>query len=161
MRIILSVGLLLFFLGSAVAAQGDDLKGVTNLGLLVEEPDQEAQQCGITRGLIRDAIAYTISSSKLKFSEDNGSGPKIYVSVGALMQRQPVQCFSVVSLDVVLFRGVQLDYTNEPPRAVTIQLWHDDWLQLSAPERHSQDVRSAVENATKKLVAAWYLANKP
>ena len=160
-RPFLSVGLLLCVVGGAVAQQREELKGLAHLGLLVEELDQDAQRCGITRSLIRDAIAYAISSSKLKFSDDNGSGPKIYVRVGALVQRQPVQCLSDVSLDVVNFQRVQLDYTDEPPRFVTIQLWHDDWLEVSIPEKHSQQVRSAIENATKKLVAAWYLANKP
>jgi hypothetical protein len=125
------------------------------------ELDQEAQRCGITRDLIRDAIAYTISSSKLKFSDDNRSGPKIYVDVEVLMQDKPVQCFSVVSLDVLTFQTVQLDYLDEPPRLFAIQLWHNASLGVSIPERHSQQVQYAIEKATKKLVAAWYLANKP
>jgi hypothetical protein len=160
-RPFLSVVLLLSVVGGAVAQQGVELKGLTHLGLLIEELDQDAQRCGVTRDLIRDAIAYTISSSKLKFSDDNGSGPEIYVHVGALVQQQPAQCLSEVSLDVVNIQRVQLDYTDEPSRFVTIQLWHDVWLQVSIPEKHSQQVRSAIENATKKLVAAWYLANKP
>jgi hypothetical protein len=147
--------------GAAIAQQADDLKGLSHLGLLVDPLDQDAQRCGITRDLIRDAMAYTISSSKLTFSDDEGSGPKIYVSIGGLVQRQPVQCFSNVSFDVVNFQRVQLNYTDEPSRFVTIQLWHDDWLQVSIPERHSESVRRAIENATKKLVAAWYLLNKP
>lgn len=160
-RPFLSVALLLCVMGGAVAQHDEELKGLTHLRLLVGELDQDAQRCGITRSLIRDAIAYAISSSKLKFSDDNGNGPKIYVRVMALTQRQPVQCISRVSLYVLNFQRVQLDYTDEPPRFVTIQLWDDDWLQVSIPETHSQQVRSAIENATKKLVAAWYLANKP
>jgi hypothetical protein len=144
-----------------MAQESEELRGLTHLGLIVKGLDQEAQRCGITRDLIRDAIAYTIGSSKLKFSDDDSSGPMIYVGVGVLVQRQPVQCFSDVSLDVVNFQRVQLDYTDEPPRIVTLWLWHDDWLEVSILERHSQHVQSAVENATKKLVAAWYLANKP
>jgi hypothetical protein len=137
-RPFLSAALLLSVVGGAVAQQGVELKGLTHLGLLIEDLDQDAQWCGVTRDLIRDAIAYTISSSKLKLSDDNGSGPKIYVRVGALVQRQPVQCLSDVKLDVVNFQRVQLDYTDEPPRFVTIQLWHDDWLQHRSIRRSGQ-----------------------
>jgi hypothetical protein len=160
-RLFISVVLLLCVGGGAVAQQAEELRGLTRLGLLVEGIDQEAQRCGITRNLIRDAIAYTISSSKLKFSDDDSSGPKLYVRVGALVQRQPVQCFSNVSFDVVNIQKVQLDYRDEPPSYTVLQLWHDDWLEVSVPEKHSQQVRVAIENATKKLIAAWYLANKP
>jgi hypothetical protein len=147
--------------GRAIPQQADDVKGLSHLGLLVETLDQDAQRCGITRDLIRDAIAYTISASKLTFSDDESSGPKIYVRIVTLIQRQPLQCVSSISFDVDTFQKVQLDYTDEPPRVVAIELWPDDWLEVSIPERHSQDVRRAIENATKKLVAAWYLANKP
>jgi hypothetical protein len=161
-RVFLSIVLLSCVVGGrAIAQQASNLKGLSHLGLLVDPLDQEAQRCGITRDLIRDAIAYAISSSKLTFSDNEGSGPKIYVGVAALIQRQPLQCVSNISFNVVNFQRIQLDYTDEPPRFVTIQLWSDDWLEVSIPERHSQSVRGAIEGATKKLVAAWYLANNP
>jgi hypothetical protein len=160
-RLFFSVGLLLCVGGSAFAQQSGYLKGITQLGFLVEGLDQDTQRCGITRELIRDAIAYTISSSKLKFSDDDKKRPLIRVGVAALIQRQPVQCFSALSFDVVHAQDVQLDYADEPPRYIVMWLWHDTWLEVASPERHSGQVRGAVENATKKLVAAWYLANQP
>ena len=160
-RHFLSVALFLCVGGIAIGAhQAEGLRGLTHLGLQVEELDQETQSCGITRDLIRDAIAYPISSSRLGFSDDDRS-PKLYVHVASLVQRQPLQCFSLVSFEVVNLQKVQLDYTDEPPRYVVVQLWQHYWLGVSIPERHSEKVRDGIENVTKKLIAAWYLANKP
>src|ERR1700693_3098564 len=127
-RSFFSVVLLLCVGSVGAAQQAEELRGLTHLGLLVEGLDQEGQRCGITRDLIRDAIAYTISSSKLKFSDGDSNGPKLYVRVGARVQREPLKGVSNVWFDVVNLQKVQLDYTDEPPRYTVLQLWHDDWL---------------------------------
>jgi hypothetical protein len=58
-RFFLTIALLLSVVGSAVAQQGEELKGLTHLRLLIDELDQDAQRCGVL-----------VSSSKLKFSDD-------------------------------------------------------------------------------------------
>jgi len=155
-----SLVLLLALMGKAFAQNAEELHGLTHVGLAVEDLDEDAKRCGITKDLIRDSVAYTMSASKLKLSEDDWSAPLIYIRASAMVQRNPVQCISDVSVELMNMQKVQLNYMNGPPRFVTIQLWHDDWLEVSQPERHAEQVRRAVENATtKKFVAAWSRAN--
>jgi hypothetical protein len=46
----------------------DLLRGLKTINLVIEGADDDAQRCGITESLIRDAFLYPISQSKLQFS---------------------------------------------------------------------------------------------
>lgn len=159
--IIAACGTLALLAATASAQDRNDLKDLRSVGLIVGGMDQDAQRCGFTRSLIRDAIAYPISSSKLDFSGDYKGGAALNVRVTAMVQTQPLECISEVDVDVFSIQQVQLDYSNQPARFFPVELWHDSWLSASPPEQHAQQIRTAIENAAKKLVTDWNLANKP
>jgi hypothetical protein len=133
------------------------LRGLKSIALLVEGLDEEAQRCGITESLIRDAFLFPISQSKIELS-DGKIGPKFWIRVTVVIQRQPNQCVSSLELAVINYQRVQLDYTDEPPPWVMVRLWDDSWITVGP--QHAQRVRNAVENATKKFLTTWNLANK-
>jgi hypothetical protein len=158
----ISIAICIFVASPANAQMGKDdtraLRGLKSIYLAIEGVDDEAQRCGITESLIRDAFLLPISQSKLQLSHDK-TGPMFYIGVVVAIQAQPNQCVSFLQLAVINIQRVQLDYTDESPTLAMVRLWDDGWLTVGNP--HSERVRNAIENATKKFLTTWNLANKP
>jgi hypothetical protein len=137
------------------------LRGIKSISLRVSL-DGDAQRCGITESLIHDAFMFPASSSKIRVSND--AWPKFVVYVATLNPRQPAGgCSSHVTVEVVNYQDVKLDYAGEdkPPVRVKVTLWEHSWSDLSGIETHGQIVRTSVEDATKKFLAEWNFANEP
>jgi hypothetical protein len=161
------------FVASAAGAQMDKgdaprglnhedlLRGLKSIDLFIEGVDDEAQRCGITETLIRDAFLYPISQSKLQFSHHAG-GPTFLVRVTIVIQERPNQCISFVETAVRNYQKVQLDYAkDDPPTWAWVSLWPGGWGEASLiVGEPAQRLRNWIENATKKFVTAWNLANK-
>jgi hypothetical protein len=164
LRNLISVVVCVFVANSASAqTDADALRGLKSIDLFIEGVDDEAQRCGITETLIRDAFLYPISQSKLQFAHHAG-GPTFFVRVSLLIQRHPEQCISFVEAAVRNYQKVQLDYLKEddPPTWAWVNLWPSGWGEASLiVGQPAQRVRNVIENVTKKFLTAWSLANKP
>jgi hypothetical protein len=152
---------LLFAEGFAHAQTNESvsLKGLTSIGLLVDDLDEAAQRCGITKSLISDAFTYIASFANFKITDK--TGPKFLVRVNTIIQQQPTQCISDLSVQVVNAQRVTLDFDEKLNPIVWVELWKDNWLSVSVAHLHPQQIKTAVEGATKKFVTQWNLANKP
>jgi hypothetical protein len=149
---------------NAVAQMGSEetrpLRGLKSIRLSVEGIDDEAQKCGVTESLIREAFLFPLSQSRIKFTTDK-MAPLFWVRANVLIQERPGQCISSLELAVVNYQRVQLDYLDdrdEPPVWAFVRLWDAGTLLVGT--RHAERVRAAVENATKKFVTTWNLANR-
>ena len=94
---ILGVALLITETGTAQVSEKDAqraLRGLTSIYLLVDDIDEEAKSCGITKSLIRDAFMFPASLSKIKISNDPVlTSSEFYVRVSSVIQQNPTQCF--------------------------------------------------------------------
>ena len=137
------------------------LRGLTSLGFLVDGVDDEASKnCGITESTVRDAFMYVASSANFKITTDLRS-PHFVVTIITLIQRQPIQCISAVSIQVGYYQQVTLDYGDSLSPWVWVGLWKYEGLYVSHVENHPKRMAAAIEDITKNFVTAWNLANKP
>jgi hypothetical protein len=137
------------------------ITGLSELKLLVDGLDADSQKCGITESLIRDAFMFPVSSSRLNIvSKASYAGPVFYIRVTTLDPRNSSQCVTSLEAEVINFQLVKLDYKDDEPSWVTVKLWDDIWVTSSNRADHPQKIQHAVENATKKFVTIWNIANK-
>jgi hypothetical protein len=143
-----------------VGSEGNSpaLRGLKSIDLLITGVDDEAQRCGITETLVRDAFLYPISQSKLQFLH-YAAGATFFIRVNALIQRQPNQCISSLELSVMNYQMVQLDYADEAPTWAWVRLW--DFSSIIVGEPLAERVRNTIDRATKKFLTTWNFVNKP
>ena len=56
-----------------------DLKGITEMKLLIERLDPQDKDCGVTREQLETSVRYILSNSKIKIV-DQGSVPTLYIN---------------------------------------------------------------------------------
>jgi hypothetical protein len=106
-RLFLFAAVCLLSIENLALAQTYDerLRGLTSLGFLVDGVDEASKNCGITESTIRDAFMYVASSANFKITTDSRS-PQFVVRIITLIQRQPIQCISAVSIQVGNYQQV-------------------------------------------------------
>jgi hypothetical protein len=52
----------------------EKLRGLMSVRLIVPELDEDAKSCGLSQELVRDAVMFPASSSKLEFLDATGDG---------------------------------------------------------------------------------------
>ena len=136
------------------------LRGLTSIAVLVDGLDEEAARCGITQALIRDAFMFPASQTKIEV-RDNAASPgwMFYVRVVVLIQERPNQCISYLEFAVHNLQKISLDhYSQRSAVWASVRVW--DYGSMRVGKDHPQQVRTAIENATKKFLAIWNEANK-
>ena len=134
---------------------GHGLKGLTKIRLLVEDPSKGSELCGITSGIIRDAL-YPISSSKLQISDT--ADARFYIQVTTLQSQ--VRCKSKIDIRVYLFQNEKLPF-SDLVRSYDVVLWSEGSFFTSDVDEHARIIREGIENMTKDFVTAWNRDNKP
>ena len=144
--------------GFAHAQAEDDghrLKGLTKIRLLVEDLSKGSELCGITSGIIRDAL-YPISSSKLQISD--AADARFYIQVTTLQSQ--VECKSRIDIRVYLIQHEKLPF-SDLVRSYDVVLWSEGSFFTSDVDEHARIIREGIENMTKDFVTAWNRDNKP
>ena len=144
--------------GFAHAQAEDDghrLKGLTKIRLLVEDLSKGSELCGITSGIIRDAL-YPISSSKLQISDT--ADARFYIQVTTLQSQ--ARCKSKIDIRVYLIQHEKLPFLDLV-RSYDVVLWSEGSFFTSDVDEHARIIREGIENMTKDFVTAWNRDNKP
>ena len=139
----------------AQAKNDGSLKGLTKIRLLVEDLSKGSELCGITSGIIRDAL-YPISSSKLQISDT--ADARFYIQITTLQSQ--VQCKSKIDIRVYLFQHEKLPF-SDLVRSYDVVLWSEGSFFTSDVDEHARIIREGIENMTKDFVTAWNRDNKP
>jgi hypothetical protein len=165
LRFLFLAALGLLMLGSAALGEAGEtrepLRGITAVRLKPLGVDREAERCGITESLVREAIMFPASMSKLRITDQGGFlSPVLLITVSVLHLDRDDQCFSSVRLELLNNQQIKLDFSNEPPVWVDVLLWRNTWIFASSASRHPLQLRTAIESQTKKFLADWSLANK-
>jgi hypothetical protein len=157
MRMFVLIVVWLSMAGFAHAQAEDDghrLKGLTKIRLLVEDLSKGSELCGITSGIIRDAL-YPISSSKLQISDT--ADARFYIQVTTLQSQ--VRCKSKIDIRVYLIQQERL--FSDLVRSYDVVLWSEGSVFTSDVGEHAPIIREGIENMTKDFVTAWNQDNKP
>jgi hypothetical protein len=128
------------------------LRGLSGLGFLVDGLDEDAKRCGLTKSAISDAFLYIASSAKFKITTEPFS-PQFLVHVGTLIQRKPGQCVTDLAIQVANYQKVNLDFGDKLTSFAWVELWKDNWIEVSDTGRHRQRVQrrgSLVPSSSRK-----------
>jgi hypothetical protein len=109
LRLILAAALLLALAPqSGAQTLTKRLRGVSSMDLLIELLDKDSVACGVSKEIVKNAVLFVTSSTRLKLKDDingNGSTP-LYVNVTSL--RLPQGCVSVVRLEADAYVNVTI-----------------------------------------------------
>ena len=136
----------------------NQLRGINQIGLLVEPLDDDQKECGLTEALIRDAFMYPASGARFVVKEVVGV-PHMYFNITTLFFRQNQVCFSNIDVRLRVFQEMKLEASGRNILA-TIQLWNDTLVRSSSKGRHAQAIREEIDQKTKKFITDWNLDNK-
>ena len=75
-----------------------DLKGVSEMHLLIEGLSDQAASCGVKEDKIETSIKYILSNSKIKLVKSTSSIPKLYIR--ATIGNNSGTCYSHTSIEV-------------------------------------------------------------
>ena len=145
--------------GHAQTNRSGDLKGMTQIHLLIETLTDDAKACGITEELIRDAFMYPASSSRLQITSDPAS-PTFYIQVSTLRLNPEGICFSGVNYESYNSQFVQ-PYFAPTPKLYDVVFWKTGYVFFSGKNQHVQLLKENIEDHVKRFLTTWNLDNKP
>jgi hypothetical protein len=135
------------------------LSGLKRINLLIENLTNDAQSCGITNALVREAFMYPASSAR--FSVEQGSSiPTFYILITTVRTQNGI-CASSVKVEVYSFEMVKLTFSGRSDFAAKVALWQFDWLGIDFdPHIHGEAIKKILDEATRSFITDWNLANK-
>jgi hypothetical protein len=145
-------------LSSAQAEPNGNLRGLKKVYMLIENVDEDARHCGLTKEMLRSAAMYPLSSSALQIVSDLSSRvPTYYIQTGTLFESG--RCYSTINLLVYSLQREKLDFENIET-FLPVAIWKTGWLGFSSINAHEKLVREKIEELTKILITDWNLDNK-
>ena len=134
------------------------LRGLAEVHLLIEALDKDSTACGITEPQVRSAFMYLVSGARFSVTADPlAVSPVFYINI--ITSRGEGICASMVETKVYSYQKVKLEY-QEYERMSEVLLWSTHIVTFSNSRRHSDEIKSVVEDMTKKFVTVWNLSNK-
>ena len=154
--VLVIAGLLLA--GQAQAqTRGNQLSGINEISLLIEDLDDTAKDCRITQDLVRDAFMYPVSSARFVVKEQ--ADPRMYLNITTLTANQRQLCISNLRMEFGLYEYVTPRASGRRIFAL-IELWGKGYMRSSTLSDHGRTVREAIERGTKQFITDWNLDNK-
>jgi hypothetical protein len=157
--ILVSALVMLLSLQAVAQTSNNALRGLSQMDLVIETPGVESSQCGITKEIIRNAVLYPVSSTKLEIKENTLPLPYLHVGFVTLFFQRRDFCVTYVALEVYSVQPMTLDASDRDILAI-IQLWEAGTLGSSQRVKHAQEMTEWIEVLTKKLITDWNLDNR-
>ena len=138
----------------ATPAQAQDNKfvGVSEVKILVEDLDDGAEKCNVTKGGLDAAARLPLDASRLRI--DPVASSRVYVRVTALSTSSGL-CAAFVS--VALKRPLAIPGTNQLVFGAAV--WDVGTILTGPSSDFGQRVNQDVGDFTKELIAEWIKAN--
>ena len=131
-----------------------EITGLQATRIVVEDLDEDARLCGVTRESVDAAARIPLSTSRLRV--DNGDiGPYFYVQVTVL--RSGSYCMAAINL--ALTRPVWLRPGAQTQDLVMARVWNRGGVISGADANFGRRVMNDIETYTKQFVGAWLRDN--
>lgn len=140
----------------SIAGHAQKLNGVRSVGILVEEVDQDAASCGISKDGIDAAIRIPISNSRLVISNSPPGVPYVYAQVTVLKLGNG-GCVGSIPLE--LNRFVWLAPGARQLESQIAAVWGRSSVVAGLPTNFPRIAGNMIEDMTKLLIAAWLKDN--
>jgi hypothetical protein len=146
--------------GTPVVPQGRDaeLKGLTSLGVVVEDQSSQAAGCGLSESAIDAAVSQSLTAAGLKVLHNTDEDTYLYVDVMSTSV-SPGLCVS--KYDVYLYTHVMatLSYQTAPV-LVQVSLLHEGGITGGAPATHASAVTGTVRKYVDEFASRIRNANR-
>jgi hypothetical protein len=137
---------------------GAELKGLTTLGVLVEELSAQAVACGLSRDTIESALSKPLTTAG--FSVRRNSDEDTYVYVNIMTSTLPGgTCLSRYDAFLYTHATAKLSY-HEQPVLVQVSLMHRGGIGTSAPGAHGAAVTRGLSGYIDLFITQIRDANK-
>jgi hypothetical protein len=137
---------------------GAELKGLTSLGILVEELSAQAVACGVSRDGLESALSKRLTDSGFTVHRNSDEDTYVYINV---MTNSAANGMCVSRYDAFLYTQgtARLSYHDQPV-LVQVSLMHRGGMGTSAPGVHGASVLRGLQDYIDLFVAQIHDANK-
>jgi len=137
---------------------GDELKGLSSLGVVVEDLGSQAVSCGLNQAALETAVAKSLSDAGLKVLRNSDEDTYLYVNVNSTKVSTAV-CVS--RYDVILYTHTtaRLPY-GSTPALVQVSLLREGGMAGGAPAANAEGVLRDVKRAADAFASQIRDANK-
>ncbi len=130
------------------------LTGLQAARIVVEDLDEDARLCGVTRESVDAAARIPLSGSRLRV--DNGDiGPYFYVQVTVLRSGN----FCMAAINLALTRPVWLRPGAQTQDLVMARVWNRGGVISGGEANFGRRVMNDIEGYTKLFIASWLREN--
>jgi hypothetical protein len=135
-----------------------ELKGLTELGVVVEDLSPQAAACGLNQGTIETAVSKSLSDAGLKVHRNSDEDTYVYVNV---VTTSLSTGFCVSRYDTFLYTHTtaKLSY-QDAPVLVQVSLMHNGGIAGGAPAAHAEGVLRGVKQYVDQVATRIRDANK-
>jgi hypothetical protein len=137
---------------------GAELKGLSALGIVVEDLGAEAASCGLRQEAVEAAAVKSLSAAGLKVLRNTDEDTYVYVRVMTAATAVG-SCFSRYDAYVYSYTGATMSYGTRPA-LVQVQLLHNGGMTASAAKGHGESVIRALTQYVDQFGAQIRSANK-
>jgi len=136
-------------LSSSGFASGQALKGVREVAIVIENLDDDATKCLISKDLLDASVRLPLSNSKIKIvSRELYPNAYVYANVNILTRGD----LCIGSIEFSFNK-----YSNSEKEVGTF--WTKETLLSRGKADFSRDVSQIIESYAKQLISAWLQAN--
>jgi hypothetical protein len=137
---------------------GAELRGLKQIGVLVEDLGPQAQSCGLSHDAIESALTKRLSDAGFTVRRNSDEDTYLYVNIQTSTIAGGV-CVSRYDGFLYTHAAATLSY-REQPVLVQVSLMHRGGIGTSAPSGHASAVTRALENYVDVMVTQIRDANK-
>jgi hypothetical protein len=142
-------------------SQGPDaeLKGLTKLGIVIEELSPQAAACGLSQSALQSAVSKRLSDAGFKVLPNSDEDTYVYVNI---ITSSLSTGFCVSRYDAFLYTHTtaKLSY-QDMPVLVEVSLLHKGGLAGAAPSAHADGVLKGLLEYVDQFSTRIHDANKP
>ena len=126
------------------------LKGIKEIGILVESLHDDAEKCNVSKNYIESSLRIALSSSTLKIVSTDIADSYIYVNTNIIYQTK----FCVASIETSFEK-----YAVSERKIGTF--WRKSGLLINGNNHNMQKrVGDTTDSHTKQFIGAWLKANQ-
>ncbi len=134
-----------------VVVQGTDagLKGLTQIGLVVEDLSSQAAACGLSQAPIEAAVSKSVTDAGLKVLRNSDEDTYLYINVSTTSASSSL-CVSRYDVFLYSHTTAVLPYQAKPVLA-QVQLLHQGGIAGGSPAAHAQSVMGSIRQYTDEF----------
>jgi hypothetical protein len=128
-----------------VVAKGPDgeLKGLAQIGVVVEELSSQAAACGLSQASLQAAVSNSLTDAGLKVMRNSDEDTYVYVNINT-SSVSPTLCVSRYDAFLYSYTTTTLPYQATPVLA-QVELLHKSGLTAGPPAAHGEAVMRSVK----------------